>query len=231
VPAAERIRVLLADPQRLTREALCRAIASEPDLAVISAVADGRQAVREASRLRPDVAVVEAGLPLEDGVQTTCRLSEAVPACRVVLLAGGDDHGALSRSIECGASGFLTKDAGVSDLVDAIRAVARGETLVPPLMLGALLGGLVRRRRGEEEARRRAARLTRRERQVAALLARGADTAAIARELVISTETARSHVQSALGKLGVHSRLEAATLLLENGILDELAADDHASPT
>jgi DNA-binding NarL/FixJ family response regulator len=228
---ALRLRVLVADHQRMYREALCRAIAEQPDLEVVASVGDGQQALLAAQRTQPDVAVVDAFLPVEDGVQTTCSLSEAVPGCRVVVLAPVDDKRALSGSIECGASGFVTSDSSLEDLADAIRAVARGETLVPPLMLGTLLGGLVRRRRSEREARRRASLLTRREREVARLLARGADTPTIARALVISPETARSHIQSALGKLGVHSRLEAAAFLLENGIVEQFPVDERAPTT
>src|SRR5919106_687622 len=112
--------------------------------------------------------------------------------------------------LEAGASGYLTKESPLAELIDAARAIHRGETLIPRRMLGALLARLIRRRREQDEALRRMSKLTRREKEVLALLAGGGDNDAIAQALVISPQTARTHIQNVLGKLGVHSRLEAA---------------------
>jgi DNA-binding NarL/FixJ family response regulator len=128
--------------------------------------------------------------------------------------------------MEAGADGFMTKGRPLAELIDATGAVHRGETLVPPRMLGALLQRLIRRRRDQDAAVRRVGRLTPRERQVLALLAEGANNDGIAQSLVISPETARTHVQHVLSKLEMHSRLAVAAFVVSNGLLDELEVVD-----
>ena len=217
------VRVLIADGHSLFREALVTALVGQPDLAVVGEARDGLEAVSEASRTEPEVAVLDADLPNCDGVRSTKLIRERLPECRVVVLANEEDQRTLVEAVEAGASGYLTKESPLAELIDAARAIHRGETLIPRRMLGALLARLIRRRREQDEAIRRMSRLTRREKEVLALLAGGADNDAIAQALVISPQTARTHIQNVLGKLGVHSRLEAAAFVMQNGILDELA--------
>jgi DNA-binding NarL/FixJ family response regulator len=221
--AHEKVRILLADGQSLFREAVKVVLESESDVEVVAEARDGLQAVAEAERLRPDVALLDVNLPNCDGVRATALIKERVPECRVVVLANEEDQRTLVDAVEAGASGYLTKESPLAELIDAARAIHRGETLIPRRMLGALLARLIRRRREQDEAIRRMSRLTRREKEVLALLAGGADNDAIAQALVISPQTARTHIQNVLGKLGVHSRLEAAAFVMQNGILDELA--------
>ena len=217
-----KIRVLLADEQALFRDATRVVLESRGDLAVVADAGDGHSCVAEAERTRPDVAFVSSNLSGSDGVKAAVAIRERVPTCGVVLLAPSDDLEMLVAALEGGVNGYLTKDCPLSELVEAARAVARGETLVPKQLLGPLLGKLIRRRRQQDEAMMRMDRLTRREREILLLLARGADNQTIAQTLVISPETARTHIQKVLGKLGVHSRLEAAAFVVRNGILDEL---------
>jgi two-component system, NarL family, nitrate/nitrite response regulator NarL len=217
-----KVRILIADEQSLFREAVRVVLEGEPDLHVIAEARDGLQAVAEAERVHPDVALLDAGLPNCDGIRATAMIKLRVPECQVLVLSGEEDHRTLIECLEAGASGYLTKECPLAELIDATRAIHRGETLVPPRMLGALLSRLIRRRRAQDEALRRTARLTRREREVLALLAEGADNDGIAQALVISPQTARTHIQNLLGKLDVHSRLEAAAFVRQNGILEEL---------
>jgi DNA-binding NarL/FixJ family response regulator len=219
----DEIRVLLADEQSLFREAVKVVLSAEDDLVVVGEAHDGLQAVAEAERVRPDVALLDANLPNCDGIRATEQISVRVPDCRVIVFSGQEDEHVLVRALEAGASGYLSKESPLADLIDATRAVHRGEALVPPRMLGALLQRLIHRRRERDDALRRMAKLTRREREVLALLAQGADNDGIAQQLVISPETARTHIQNVLGKLGVHSRLEAAAFVTQNGILNDLA--------
>jgi DNA-binding NarL/FixJ family response regulator len=216
------LRVLLADEQSLFREAVRVVLSREADIEVVGEARDGLQAVAEVQRLRPDVALLDANLPNCDGIHATRQIAERVPACRVILVTGQEEERVLIDALEAGASGYLTKESPLVDLIEAVRAVHRGEVLVPPRMLGTLLRQLIRRRREHDNALIRTADLTRREREVLALLAQGADNEGIAQRLVISPETARTHVQNVLGKLDVHSRLEAAAFVRQNGLLDEL---------
>lgn len=217
-----KIRILLADGQSLFREAVRAVLGAEQDLEVVGEASDGLQAMDQAGHLEPDVVLIDANLPNCDGIRATYWITDNVPACRVVVLTDTEDERVLSDAVEAGASGYLTKESPLAELIDATRAIHRGDTLIPRRMLGALLRRLIRRKREQDDALRRLARLTRREKEVLALLAEGGDNDAIAQALVISPQTARTHIQNVLGKLGVHSRLEAAAFVIQNGVLDEL---------
>src|SRR5439155_2835917 len=135
----------------------------------------------------------------------------------------------LVGALEAGASGYLTKARPLAELIDATRALRRGETHIPPGMMAALLSGLIHRRRDQDQALRRLGNLTRREREVLVQLSAGADNLGIAEKLVISPETARTHVQNIISKLGVHSRLEAVALVSQNGLREELEGPPRSS--
>ena len=167
------IRVLLADEQSLFRQAVKVVLSSEDDLVVVGEAADGLQAIAEVERVRPDVALLDADLPNCDGIRATQQISLRVPDCRVIVFSAQEDEQVLVQALEAGASGYLSKGSPLVDLIDATRAVHRGDALVPPRMLGALLQRLIHRRRERDEALKRMARLTRREREVLVLLAQG----------------------------------------------------------
>jgi DNA-binding NarL/FixJ family response regulator len=191
-------------------------------LLVVADAGDGLRAVAEAERTSPDVAFLRVELPNCDGVRVTALLNDRLPDCRVILVGDDGDESVLVQAIEAGAAGFVTRGSPVADLIDAARAVHRGGAAIPPQLLRPLLQRLVARKRDHHEALRKVSRLTRREREVLALLADGGDNHAIARILVISPQTARTHIQNALSKLGFHSRLEAAAFIRQNGVLAEL---------
>jgi len=217
-----RIRIVLADEQSLFREAVRVVLESEPDLEIVGEARDGLRAVAEAERTTPDIVLLNADLPNCDGIRATRLIKEASPESRVLVLSTDEDLVILADALEAGASGYLTKTCPLSELIDATRAIHRGETLVPARMLGPLLARLIHRRREQDEASKRLSRLTRREREVLGLLAEGISNEGIAQALVISPETARTHIQNVLGKLDVHSRLEAAAFARQNGLNDEL---------
>lgn len=223
------IRVLLADEQALFREASRVVLESHGDLEVVGDAGDGFACVSEAERTRPDVVFLSSDLPGCDGLRAAAMIRDRLPECGVVLLAEREDVQTLVSSLEAGVNGFLTKECPLSELIEAARAVSRGETLIPKQMLGPLLGRLIRRRRQQDDSLAKLDRLTRREREILALLAQGADNHSIAQELVISPETARTHIQKVLGKLGVHSRLEAAAFVVKNGIVEELTGSSRSA--
>jgi DNA-binding NarL/FixJ family response regulator len=223
------VRILLADEHSLFRQALRELLDQETDFEVVAEAGDESETVAKAQRTRPDLALVSMELTAGDGITAIELIREQVSGCRTVIITGSEDPEVLLRAVEAGASGYITKGYALSDLMSAARAVHRGEMIVPPRMLRDLIQGQLRRRRHEDEAIAQIARLTRRERQVLALLARGGNKETIGRALFISPETARTHIQHVLAKLGVHSRLEAATLAHRGNLVP--ASDDEVSVT
>lgn len=220
--AIGQIRILVAVERALFREAVRLVLEGEPGLKVVGETRDGLEAVEEIGRTMPDVAVIDAKLPQCDGIRATAMIRERSPDCRVLVISEEDDLEVLVAALEAGARGFLTWESPLHNLIDGVRTLHRGEILIPPRMLGALLSRLLRWRKHQEEGARWLSRLTRREREVLALLAEGADNDRIAKALFISPHTARTHVQNLIGKLGVHSRLEAAMFLSQNGMRGDL---------
>jgi DNA-binding NarL/FixJ family response regulator len=217
----ERIGILVADGHSLFREALVASLNGEADLDVVGTAGDGVQAVAEAERLQPDVAIIDVALPNCDGIRVTAQIKQRVRHCNVLVL-DSEDEVLLLRSIEAGASGFLSRSYPLSELKEAARAIHRGEALIPRRMLAPLLSRLVERRNEHGDAVRLVAQLTRREKEVLGLIASGSDKDGIAQVLVISPQTARTHIQNILAKLGLHSQLEAAAFATRTGVLEQV---------
>lgn len=220
--AVETIRVLVADEHALFREAVRIVLEGEDDLSVVAEASSVSEAITEAERVRPDVALILARPPEFDGLAATASIRQHLPSCRVIVLTDEGDQHILRRAIEAGAAGYVTKYIPLTELTAAIRAVHRGDTLVPPQMLGRLFDGFFSQRRVQGEALRVLSRLSKREQEVLGLLVEGAGNEEIGRVLVISPQTARTHIQRVIRKLGVHSRLEAAMLANQLGIVDDL---------
>jgi DNA-binding NarL/FixJ family response regulator len=216
------INVLIADEQSLFRQAVRSALETEEDLTVVAEAGDGLEAIEAADRFSPHIALIDTELPKVNGISATRTLRERVPGCKVLVLSNHQDQAALFDAMQAGANGYLTKAIPLAKLIEATRAVLRGETIVPPAMLGDLLSQLVQSKERQNDVLRRLSRLTRREREVLALLVEGADNDIVAQRLVISPETARTHIQNILSKLDVHSRLEALALVLRNNIVKEM---------
>lgn len=216
------ITLVLADRHSLFSHALKAVLDREPDIEIVGIAKAGLEAVAAVERTRPAVAVIDEGLTDCSGSQTIYLIRETVPTCRVLVVAAVEDLDLLTEAIEAGADGFLSKAVSLDRLVQAVRAISRGETVVPPNLLGPLLDQLLGRRSLKDAAFRLLAELTKREREVLAILAVGGGNQIIAERLAISPETARTHIQNVLTKLNVHSRLEAAALVNRNGILSEL---------
>jgi DNA-binding NarL/FixJ family response regulator len=221
------IRILLADEHALFREAMRAVLDTADDLNVVAEARNALEVISEAERTLPRVAILDSDLPMSEAPQTTSMIKDRVPDCRVLVLSSREDHRALIEILDAGASGYLTKASPLADLIQATRAVHRGDMLVPPQMLGPLLAGLLRRRKEQDSAYKRVSLLTRREREVLALVAEGSDNRTIAETLVISPQTARTHIQNILNKLSVHSRLAAAAFVTQNGIMRELVSARH----
>jgi DNA-binding NarL/FixJ family response regulator len=208
------IEVVLVDDHRMLAEGLSRILGAEPDIVVrgvAGTIAEGEDLVRA---VRPSVAIVDFLLPDGDGAEATTRLRRAHAALQVLVLTGLSERRALVAAVEAGASGFVTKDRALEELVVAVRHVHAGDAYIEPTMLASLLP------RPGERASSIGGDLSVREREVLALLAEGLSNSAIAARLVLSVHTVRNHVQAVLNKLGVHSKLEAVALANREGLLD-----------
>ncbi|MFD7452033.1 response regulator [Kitasatospora sp. NPDC059827] len=215
------IRVVIADDERLVRMGLRVVIDAEPDLSVVGEAADGAEVVPLVRELRPDVVLMDVRMPGIDGIRATEQLVRGMaepPRILVVTTFEHDDH--VYDALRAGAAGFLLKRARAEEMVQAVRLVARGDSLLFPAAVREL--ALRHRAEGCREAaadRGPIGRLTEREGQVLRLMATGLNNAEIARQLVVSQETVKTHVGSVLAKLGARDRTQAVIAAYESGFV------------
>jgi len=213
-------RVVVADDQAAVRGGFAALIASEDDLEVAGEAANGREAVDLARRVFPHIVLMDIRMPVLDGLEAT-RLICSDPtllAMRVLVLTTFDLDEYVYKALRVGASGFLLKDAGPSELLNAIRVVALGDALIAPSITRRLIAEFAARR-DPNEPPAAVADLTEREREILRLVARGLTNAEIAGRLVISPLTAKTHVSRILGKLDCRDRAQLVTIAYESGLV------------
>lgn len=209
-----RIGVVVCDDHRVVAEALAAVLAIQPDLDVVATVGTVVDLLGVVRGGRPHVVLLDYELPDGDGVAATAALKAAVPDVKVVMLTSYTDESVLLAAMEAGCSGYVTKHSGSAEVAAAVRGAAAGEAVVSPDMLARLLPRLAR---GTDRAPGR--NLTARELEVLELLADGASSHEMAARLFLSGNTVRNHVQSVLTKLGAHSRLQAVSIAVREGIV------------
>ena len=211
--------VLLADDQELVRTGLRMILDAEDDLEVVGEAADGEEAVAATRRLRPDVVLMDIRMPGLDGIEATARLAAEPDAPRVLVLTTFDLDEYVYRALQAGASGFLLKDAPPDRLADAVRTVARGETLLAPALTRRLIERYLAAPAPGAPAVDPAAELTPREREVWLLIARGLSNHEIGQRLFLSEATVKAHVTRLLAKLGLRDRVQAVVAAYESGLV------------
>ena len=209
------IRVLVVDDHEVLAASLAQVLDLEPDMISVGVANSLEQARAMMRSAAPDVVLLDHRLPDGDGVQALPSLLALRPEARVVVLTASAADQVLVSAMEGGAAGFLSKTRGLGEVTQAVRVAAAGEAVISPELLVRLLPRL-QRKAGHAG---RAQELTEREREVLDLLAQGLTNAAIAERLVVSVHTVRNHVANLSAKLGAHSKLEALSIAVREGIL------------
>ena len=212
--ATDTIGVLIVDDHRMFAESLSRLLADELGITVLGIAGSVRETMELVAKFEPQVLLLDYQLPDGDGVSLTADIKRAHPTTMIVMLTGSTEDRVLLGAIDAGCSGFLTKDRAAVEVAEAVRGAAAGEALISPALLGRLLPKLKRTYRSLGSD------LTDRERATLMYLAKGWPNKAIAAEMNLSLNTVRNYVQSLLTKLGAHSKLEAVSTAVREGIVD-----------
>jgi DNA-binding NarL/FixJ family response regulator len=214
------IRVVLADDQTLVRAGFRSILSDEDGIEVVGEASDGEQAVALARELRPDVVLMDVRMPGTDGLEATRRIlaDSRLPDVRVIILTTFDVDDYVYAALRAGASGFLVKDTEPTELLHGIRVVARGDALLAPTVTRRLIAEFAGRVRQPDPGPRLNA-LTEREREVMGLVGAGLSNDEIARRLVLSPATAKTHVSRIMTKLDVRDRAQLVVLAYESGMI------------
>jgi DNA-binding NarL/FixJ family response regulator len=211
------LRVVVADDQTIVRDGLVALLDLMPDLEVVATAADGAQAVEQAARHAPDVVLMDLGMPGVDGVEATRRITAELPDVAVVVLTTYVDDASILRALQAGARGYLTKSAGRADIARALHAAAARQVVLDADVQARLLSA------AGDPAPAAPARLpdglTEREADVLRLIARGQSNTEVARTLVVSVATVKTHVNHLFAKTGSRDRAQAVTYAHRHGLV------------
>jgi DNA-binding NarL/FixJ family response regulator len=212
------VRVLLVDDHRLLLESLARVLGQEPDIRIVGTATTVAEA-REVAKDPLDVVLMDYRLPDGTGLEATRAIKARWPSCRIVMLTAIDDDETVLQSIQAGADGYLTKDRALEDVVATVRAAHAGATLLPRSVI-VTIARRVAEARDRQVERTPVETLTRRELEVLRALTEGLSTPEICERLYITPNTLRTHVQNIMGKLHVHSKLEAVAFALRHRLVE-----------
>lgn len=205
------IRILVVDDHPVVRSGLAGMLGTTDDLDVVGEAADGDEALALVAAHHPDVVLMDLRMPRRDGVSATEAILARHPEVRVLVLTTYDTDADIVRAVEAGASGYLLKDTPHADLLDSVRAAARGETVLAAPVAARLMSRMRTPALGPTPSPR--------ELEVLAAVARGLSNVEIGRELYIGEATVKTHLQRVFGKLGVDDRTRAVTVAIERGLL------------
>ncbi|HNS50317.1 MAG TPA: response regulator transcription factor [Anaerolineae bacterium] len=213
------IRVLICDDQTVVREGLQAILSTDAEIEVCGLAGDGREALRLATELRPDVVLMDLKMPVMNGVQATHALHSQHPEIHVLVLTTYADDVWIMDAVRAGASGYLLKDTRRDQLVDAIKGTAQGKSFIDPSVAGKIMRQLASAPRAPAGDASHAEAFTERELDVLELLVQGHSNPEIARRLYLAAGTVRNYVSSILQKLGVPDRTQAAVVAIQRGLV------------
>jgi DNA-binding NarL/FixJ family response regulator len=211
-------RVLIADDDDLMRAGLIELLSGEPDIEIAGEASTGRQAIERVRRLRPEVVLMDVRMPDLDGIEATRELARAAPHARVLILTTFEQDDYVFGALRAGASGFLLKRTRPEELIAAVRTIAAGESLLSPSVTRRVIDRMAQQPLPELADVAKLDELTRREREVLELVARGLSNREIASELFVEESTVRTHVKRIQMKLQLRDRVQIVIFAYETGI-------------
>jgi DNA-binding NarL/FixJ family response regulator len=214
-----KVRVLLVDDHTILRDGIRALLSLYEDIEVVGEASDGREGIDRVRALQPDVVLMDMAMPGLGGLEATIEIRRANPECRVLILTQHGNKEYIFPVLKAGASGYVLKKAAGTELVNAIRAVHRGESFLDPSVAKLLLDGYVTKA-GEHDEAREYDRLSDRERQVLKLVAEGHSNKDIADLLCLSVKTVMGHRANVMEKLGIHNRTELIRYAIRKGLIE-----------
>lgn len=211
-------QVLIADDDDLMRAGLVELLTADPDIEIVGEASTGREAVERARRLTPDVVLMDVRMPDLDGIAATAELARAAPQTKVLILTTFEQDDYIFGALRAGASGFLLKRARPEELLTAVHAIAAGDSLLSPSVTRRVIDRMARQPTPDLAEQPKLDRLTPREREVLALVARGMSNREIAAALVVEESTIRTHTKRILMKLDLRDRIQAVIFAYEIGL-------------
>jgi DNA-binding NarL/FixJ family response regulator len=212
-----RIKILLIEDNRLLRDGIRAILSKEPEFKVVGATAGNHDTLDQARKLKPEVILIDLGLRNESGLRVVTTLTRDLPQSKIIGMGLIPTQQDIIEFVQAGAAGFILKDATIEDFIGTIRSVARGMSILPPLLTGSLFTHVVdlALQKGNGKLSD-AVRMTKREREIIVLIAEGMSNKEIAQTLNLSIYTVKSHIHNILEKMALHSRLEIATYSFKN---------------
>jgi len=212
-----KLRLLLGDDHTLVRHGLRKILEERPDWEVVAEVGNGREAIRKVAALKPDVAIIDIGMPLLNGIDATRQIVRRVPETRVLMLSMHSDEAYVTRALQAGVTGYMLKDSASSDLLKGIEAVAAGRAFFSPAITRLMLDDYVRR--AATGLTDRYDTLSAREREIFRLIAEARTSKEVAELLDISAATVESHRARILQKLDIHNTAELVLYAARRGVI------------
>jgi DNA-binding NarL/FixJ family response regulator len=213
-----KLRILLADDHTVVRQGLRKVLEEREDWEVVAEAGDGREAVRQAEELKPDVAIIDIAMPLLNGIEATRQIVKRSPSTRVVVLTMHSDEAYVNQMLQAGAAGYLLKESADVDLIQAVSAVSKGKSFFSPIVARVMLDDYVRQLADKGITDRYDA-LSTREREIFQLIAEGKTNKEIAALLSISPSTVETHRARIMEKLDLHSAAEIVLYAVRKGVI------------